>query len=71
MRSSLRLVEGIIKALWFQLHAPGFHRVSRGAFVMEPENQSSSLFMHFREAEINFCPYFHYNLHLLVMTRHA
>lgn len=60
MRSCLRLVEGIIKVLWLQLHAPGFHRVSRGAFVMEPENQSSSLFVHFGEAERNFRPYFHY-----------
>lgn len=60
MRSSLCLVGGIIKALWFQLHAPGFHRVSRRAFVMEPENQSSFLFVLFGEAERIFCPYFHY-----------
>lgn len=60
MRSSLRLVEGSIKALWLQLPAPGFHRVSRGAFVMEPENQSSSLFVHVGEAKRNFCLYFHY-----------
>lgn len=58
MRSSLRLVEGSIKGLWLQLRAPGFHRVSRGAFVMEPENQSSSLLVHVEEAERNFCLYF-------------
>ncbi len=58
MRSSLRLVGGIIKALWFQLHSPGLHRVSHGAFVMEPENQSSFLFVHFGEAEKEFLPLF-------------